>query len=97
MAYNITYSPEKQKLYPLLSAKRKRQRCIVAGICIFAALLAILFGPIGNNLYQQIKTESMHLAEDAAVVFCDELSAGRSVYNALQEYCRYILDGANES
>jgi len=95
MAYTITYSPEKKEKYPLLSDQRKKRRRAVALLCALAVLLAISLSPLGADLRQAIQTDSMRIAEDAATVFSEQLTAGESLYDALLAYCRHVLENAN--
>lgn len=94
MSYNITYSPEERKKYPLISDIRKKRNCKLALLGALILLIGVLLLPLGISVRQAILPESFQIADEAVSVFSQQLTEGEGVLEALKSFCRYILDHA---
>ena len=95
MPYTVSYSPEERKKYPLPSDLRNKRWASIVAVGILLALAILFISPIGKEARSSLQTDSMRIADEAAAVFAEQLSTGKTVYDALQSYCNYILGNAN--
>ena len=91
MAYQIQYSPEAFKRYPQVNKTKKLR--IDRWMYLMLVVLAVLWLRI-NGIPDFLIPGDPDITKAATIAFLDDLENGSSVNDAVDVFCREILDGA---